>query len=90
VEHDRDRSLQNFALFSCPGGDISPALAGFVMQYSGMLTSAISAIIQTYSQLEIAMNSMERVTEYCELEQAPAASPSPSFFPARGDRPVSL
>ncbi|KAH8056786.1 ATPase [Aureococcus anophagefferens] len=41
-------------------GDISPALAGFVMQYSGMLTSAISAIIQTYSQLEIAMNSMER------------------------------
>ena len=61
-------------------GDISPALAGFVMQYSGMLTSAISAIIQTYSQLEIAMNSMERVTEYCELEQAPRGVPVPFFF----------
>ncbi|EGB07540.1 hypothetical protein AURANDRAFT_119, partial [Aureococcus anophagefferens] len=65
-------------------GDISPALAGFVMQYSGMLTSAISAIIQTYSQLEIAMNSMERVTEYCELEQAPRGTLPDADLPGDG------
>ncbi|KAH8049429.1 ATPase [Aureococcus anophagefferens] len=69
-------------------GDISPALAGFVMQYSGMLTSAISAIIQTYSQLEIAMNSMEReprfVVDGVGCETLPDADLPGDGWPSKG------
>ena len=50
---------------------MQPALAGFCMNYASEMCFYVKFIVEMRAQMEIAMNSMERITEYCELAQEP-------------------
>lgn len=51
---------------------VSPALAGFVLQYASAMAFYVKYIVECYANLEIAMNSQERLYEYANLEQEPS------------------
>ncbi|KAJ3414390.1 hypothetical protein HDV05_006664 [Chytridiales sp. JEL 0842] len=65
-------------------GDLSPGWAGIVLLYSGQFSECLLWVIRSVAEVEIGMNAVERVGEYCKLDQEPPAivesyRPSPSW-----------
>lgn len=50
-------------------GRLDPATAGLALSYSLTSTLVLQAVIQSVTQLEVSMNSVERINFYCEVEQ---------------------
>ncbi len=50
-------------------GGLDPATAGLALSYSLTSTLVLQAVIQSLTQLEVSMNSVERINFYCEVEQ---------------------
>lgn len=48
---------------------LDPATAGLALSYSLTSTLVLQAVIQSLTQLEVSMNSVERINFYCEVEQ---------------------
>jgi len=61
-------------------GTMAPGWAALSLTYSLMFTNTIVWLIRSYAENEMAMNSVERVAEYMDLEEEPAAI-------IAGDRP---
>lgn len=62
---------------------IDASLAGFALNFALQYTTSISSALRQYADVEIDMNAMERVLEYCDIEiekqdgfNVPAAWPS--------------
>mmetsp|Transcript_8958 Transcript_8958/g.12444 ORF Transcript_8958/g.12444 Transcript_8958/m.12444 type:complete len:1272 (+) Transcript_8958:52-3867(+) len=51
------------------GHGLNAAFAGLVLSYAVSFTSSMIMLLRTWADLEIALNSCERVLEYLELEQ---------------------
>ena len=65
-------------------GHLTPASGGLVLQYAVMLTSSIVAIINTWTAVELAMVSVERVPRVHRAEtEAPAETAAADAPPAR-------
>ncbi|RKP08930.1 P-loop containing nucleoside triphosphate hydrolase protein, partial [Thamnocephalis sphaerospora] len=60
-------------LFLGFGGTVTAGTAGFVLTYTLSFAEAMAWTVMECSQLEVLMNCMERITEYLEIEQEPAA-----------------
>jgi len=50
---------------------LSPPEAGLVLTYAVSFTAAIIGLMRTYTELELSMNAMERISEYLELPPEP-------------------
>ncbi|KAF9113681.1 hypothetical protein BGX27_001044 [Mortierella sp. AM989] len=74
--------LQNY-------GRIEPGWAAMSLTYSLMFTGTIVWVIRIYAQNEMNLNSVERVTEYMNLEEEPPAiiegSRPPASWPHAGE-----
>ncbi|KAG0049393.1 hypothetical protein BGZ83_005801 [Gryganskiella cystojenkinii] len=74
--------LQNY-------GRIEPGWAALSLSYSLMFTGTIVWLIRIYANNEMNLNSVERVAEYMELEEEPAAiiegSRPPASWPYAGE-----
>ncbi|KAF9384934.1 hypothetical protein CPB97_005270 [Podila verticillata] len=70
-------------------GKIEPGWAALSLTYSLMFTSTIVWVIRMYASNEMNMNSVERLTEYMELEEEPPAviegSRPPAHWPHAGE-----
>lgn len=50
-------------------GHLDPATAGLALSYSLTSTLVLQAVIQSVTQLEVSMNSVERINVYCSVDQ---------------------
>ncbi|KAF9999779.1 hypothetical protein BGZ79_006630 [Entomortierella chlamydospora] len=70
-------------------GKIAPGWAALSMTYSLMFTGTIVWVIRIYAMNEMNLNSVERVVEYMDLEEEPAAiiegSRPPASWPHAGE-----
>ncbi|KAG0336504.1 hypothetical protein BG004_008015 [Podila humilis] len=70
-------------------GRIEPGWAALSLTYSLMFTFTIVWVIRMYASNEMNLNSVERLTEYMELEEEPAAiiegSRPPAHWPHAGE-----
>ncbi|GJJ77882.1 hypothetical protein EMPS_10241 [Entomortierella parvispora] len=70
-------------------GTLAPGWAALSMTYSLMFTHTIVWLIRSYAENEMAMNSVERVAEYMDLEEEPdaiiAGSRPPASWPHSGE-----
>ncbi|KAG0045862.1 hypothetical protein BGZ83_008926, partial [Gryganskiella cystojenkinii] len=70
-------------------GEMEPGWAALSLTYSLQFTTTIVWLIRNHAENEMAMNSVERVAEYIDLEEEPAAiiegSRSPPSWPHSGD-----
>lgn len=63
---------------------VDSALAGFTLSFTIQLVDSVLWVIRTYTTLEIAANSVERVDEYLELESEKLEGvPAPAVWPSR-------
>ena len=53
------------------GGGLPPPQAGLVLTYAVSFTSALIGLLRTYTELELSMNAVERITEYLDLPEEP-------------------
>ncbi|KAI9209496.1 uncharacterized protein BJ171DRAFT_454466 [Polychytrium aggregatum] len=66
---------------------IGAGLAGLSLSWASTIADNLSYLVGSHTQMELSMNSVERVHEYLSIEQESAAastSPLPSNWPARG------
>jgi ABC-type multidrug transport system fused ATPase/permease subunit len=54
-------------------GELGPGWAALVLTYAMQFTNALVWTIRFHAEMEMAMNSVERVQEYCEIDQEPPA-----------------
>ncbi|KAG0054378.1 hypothetical protein BGZ83_011387 [Gryganskiella cystojenkinii] len=70
-------------------GQLAPGWAALSLTYSLMFTTTIVWLIRSYAENEMSMNSVERVAEYMDLEEEPAAiiegSRPHASWPDRGE-----
>ncbi|KAG0056332.1 hypothetical protein BGZ83_005451 [Gryganskiella cystojenkinii] len=70
-------------------GQLAPGWAALSLTYSLMFTTTIVWLIRSYADNEMSMNSVERVAEYMDLEEEPAAiiegSRPHASWPDRGE-----
>ncbi|KAG0337645.1 hypothetical protein BG000_005188, partial [Podila horticola] len=70
-------------------GKIAPGWAALSLTYSLMFTNTIVWVIRMYATNEMNLNSVERIAEYMELEEEPAAiiegSRPPASWPHAGE-----
>ncbi|KAG0348952.1 hypothetical protein BG004_003435 [Podila humilis] len=74
-------------------GSIAPGWAALSLTYSLMFTNTIVWVIRMYATNEMNLNSVERITEYLELEEEPPAviesSRPPASWPHAGEISVN-
>ncbi|KAI9593640.1 P-loop containing nucleoside triphosphate hydrolase protein, partial [Syncephalis fuscata] len=67
---------------------ISANIAGFALSYTLGFLNSSATIVQRYTKVDVAMNSIERINEYLTLEQEPPAiiehNRPPSNWPEHG------
>ncbi|KAJ5516878.1 hypothetical protein N7527_008438 [Penicillium freii] len=81
-------SLAAFIIISAPG--MTAAKAGFAITFAMRLTRAILQITQGYGNFQMAMNSIERLTAYANMEsEMYEGQTAPSSWPAQGHLKVS-
>ncbi|KAI8891704.1 P-loop containing nucleoside triphosphate hydrolase protein, partial [Globomyces pollinis-pini] len=88
----RTTSLSAFVLFvaglSILYSNSTAGWAGLAFTFATQITNCISDIIQIHSTLEMSLNSVERIDEYCEFEQEKFVCDdfkAPSDWPSKGD-----
>ena len=72
--------------------DIDASLAGFAHSFALQYSSTVSLVIRFYANVELAMNSVERVSEYSRLaieDQGNAMGSVPASWPSSGQLDVS-
>ncbi|KAJ3314233.1 hypothetical protein HDU76_002465 [Blyttiomyces sp. JEL0837] len=80
--------LSSGVAFFIVAASISPGWAGLTLTYAFELTAGFTWVIRTHAAMDMDMNAVERVDEYSNLEQEPAAivntyRPPPSW-PSKG------
>ncbi|OJJ42757.1 hypothetical protein ASPZODRAFT_20284 [Penicilliopsis zonata CBS 506.65] len=72
---------------------VTPALAGFAISFIIRYSAVVSQAIRQYANLEMSMNSIERVTEYsnipCEEAKSSNSRSAPAAWPTGGRLDVS-
>ncbi|PYH70610.1 P-loop containing nucleoside triphosphate hydrolase protein [Aspergillus vadensis CBS 113365] len=65
--------------------EVEASTAGFAINFTLKLTQSISFGIRNYASLELDLNSVERVLEYCHLEtESDGGNPAPAGWPYNG------
>ena len=85
------------AIFTCAVATISvyskavsASLAGFALTFSLEFASSIFWVLRRYADVEMDMNSLERVSEYCSIQREPSGgNRPPAHWPAEGRIEVS-
>ncbi|PWZ03754.1 hypothetical protein BCV70DRAFT_204462 [Testicularia cyperi] len=71
------------ALFLLLRPDIEASLAGFVLAYAITFVESVLWIVRMYTQTEINMNSVERISEYLDLEpENQSGREPPAYWPS--------
>ncbi|KAJ3326932.1 hypothetical protein HDU76_012496 [Blyttiomyces sp. JEL0837] len=80
--------FSTFVGFSIVSSGISAGWAGLTLTYAFEITSALTYIIRNHANMDMAMNSVERVEEYISIEQEPPAIVEnyrpPEGWPSKG------
>ncbi|RAK89414.1 P-loop containing nucleoside triphosphate hydrolase protein [Aspergillus costaricaensis CBS 115574] len=65
--------------------EVEASIAGFAINFTLKLTQSISFGIRNYASLELDLNSVERVLEYCRMEtESDDGNPAPAGWPYDG------
>lgn len=76
--------------FSVYSPSVSAALTGLALTFSLEFTNSIFWVLRYYADVEMDMNSLERITEFCEIPQEAADGPQPpSQWPTKGEIVIS-
>ena len=76
--------------FSVYSTSVSAALAGLALTFSLEFTNSVFWVLRHYADVEMDMNSLERITEFCEIPQEAAdGSQPPSNWPTKGEIMIS-
>ncbi|SPO28038.1 probable YBT1 - Vacuolar, ABC protein transporting bile acids [Ustilago trichophora] len=71
------------AVFLLLRTDIKASLAGFVLAYAITFVESVLWIVRMYTQTEINMNSVERISEYLDLEpERQSGQEPPAYWPS--------
>ncbi|KAI3478093.1 hypothetical protein L1887_60024 [Cichorium endivia] len=71
------------AIFLLLRPEIEASLAGFVLAYAITFVESVLWIVRMYTQTEINMNSVERISEYLELEpERQTGTEPPAYWPS--------
>ncbi|CDW99855.1 hypothetical protein [Sporisorium scitamineum] len=71
------------AVFLLLRTDIKASLAGFVLAYAITFVESVLWIVRMYTQTEINMNSVERISEYLDLEpERQSGDEPPAYWPS--------
>ncbi|TKY89993.1 hypothetical protein EX895_001291 [Sporisorium graminicola] len=71
------------AVFLLLRTDIQASLAGFVLAYAITFVESVLWIVRMYTQTEINMNSVERISEYLDLEpERQSGDEPPAYWPS--------
>ncbi|KAJ1033968.1 hypothetical protein NDA16_000176 [Ustilago loliicola] len=71
------------AVFLLLRADTEASLAGFVLSYAITFVESVLWIVRMYTQTEINMNSVERISEYLELEpERQTGQEPPAYWPS--------
>ncbi|KAN0061178.1 Transporter of the ATP-binding cassette (ABC) [Thecaphora frezii] len=71
------------AIFLLLNVDMEASLAGFILSYAITFVDSVLWIVRMYTQTEINMNSVERVSEYLELEpEEQGGVEPPAYWPS--------
>ncbi|SNX85131.1 probable YBT1 - Vacuolar, ABC protein transporting bile acids [Melanopsichium pennsylvanicum] len=71
------------AVFLLLRTDIKASLAGFVLAYAITFVESVLWIVRMYTQTEINMNSVERISEYLDLEpEKQSGQEPPAYWPS--------
>jgi len=69
--------------------NLDAGMAGFSMTYALTFTETVLWFVRMYSEVEMNMNSIERIKEYVEIDQEPPAiipdNRTPPNWPNRGE-----
>ncbi|KIS68280.1 putative bile acid-exporting ATPase [Mycosarcoma maydis] len=77
------------AVFLLLRTDIKASLAGFVLAYAITFVESVLWIVRMYTQTEINMNSVERISEYLNLEpERQSGQEPPAYWPSSQGRIV--
>ncbi|SJX64108.1 probable YBT1-Vacuolar, ABC protein transporting bile acids [Sporisorium reilianum f. sp. reilianum] len=77
------------AVFLLLRTDIRASLAGFVLAYAITFVESVLWIVRMYTQTEINMNSVERISEYLDLEpERQTGNEPPAYWPSSEGRIV--
>lgn len=76
--------------FSVYSPSVNAALAGLALTFSLEFTNSVFWVLRHYANVEMDINSLERVTEFCEIPQEAADGPQPpAQWPTKGEIVIS-